>query len=386
MAGPGTDLGAGAHQPPRPRHGRPGPRRGLSVVGRFLLTAAVLVLAARPTAAQSPATDDPLLDQQSSLAALGLPEAWATSTAEGVRVAVLDSGVAADHPDLADHLRDGGAASDPWGTGTHSAGVAAAVTDNGVGIAGAAPDAEILALDVLDDRGAVDPDTLATGIAAATEAGARVIALTLGGTTENLAVATDDSVRPSIEDAADAGVVVVLGTVAGTAPPEDLPVLAVGAGGDGPVEPGVVTVPAADVLGPAPLEPSATWPEGTGGYEAQDGPGPATALVAGSAALLVAQGLTPDEVADLLVGTARNPDGDPALGAGTVDAATAVAQAGGRGAGGAPVPRPGDGDGGLPPAAVGAIAVGAAALAIGATVLIAGRRPRPTTPADPPGP
>ena len=343
-----------------------------------------LLLVARPVAAQTPATDDPLLDQQSALSALALPDAWATSTAEGIRLAVLDSGVQADHPDLAGHLLAGGATEDPWGTGTHAAGVAAAVTDNGEGVAGAAPDAELLVLDVLDGDGGLEADALATGIAAATDAGAKVIALTLGGTEANLALVGEDDVHDALAAAVDAGVVVVVGAPAEV--PEDLPIVRVGTGEDGPIDPGIVTVPADGVLGTAPLGPSATWPEAGDGYETLDGLGPATALVAGATALLAAQGLTPQEIADLLVGTARNPEGDPALGAGTVDAATAVAQAGTRGAGGGGVPSATDGDDGLAPAAVGAIAVGAAVLAVGTTVLVAGRRPRlPSNPDTPEG-
>lgn len=375
MAVAGTGLGAGAHGPPQRGHRDAGARRGLSRFRRLLPAATALLLVARPVAAQTPATDDPLLDQQTALSALALPEAWATSTGEGVRTAVLDSGAQADHPDLIGHLLAGDAIEDPDGTGTHAAGVIAAVTDNGVGIAGAAPDAEVLALDVLDDDGGLTPEALATGIAAATDAGAKVIALTLGGTEENLALITDDAVRPALEAAVDAGVTVVGASVDGNRLADDLALVTVGSGQDGPIDPGIVTVPAVEVLGTAPLQPSATWPEGTDGYETLDGPVPATALVAGTAALLAAQGLTPEEIADLLVGTAQNPDGDPALGAGTVDAATAVAQAGTQGAGGAVVPSAG-GDDGLAPAAVGAIAVGAAVLAVGATVLIAGRRPR----------
>jgi len=384
LAVPGAGLGAGAHGPPRRGHLDARARRSLNRVRRLLPAATALLLVARPVAAQTSPADDPLLAQQSALSALALPDAWTTSTAEGVRTAVLDSGAQADHPDLVGHLLPGTAIDDQWGTGTHAAGVLAAVTDNGVGIAGAAPDAEVLALDVLDDDGGLTPDALVTGIAAATDAGAKVIALTLGGTEENLGVLADDAVTPALEAAVESGVVVVAPTVGGDRVSEQLPVVTVGTGDDGPIDPGIVTVPADAVLGTAPLQATATWPEGTNGYEALDGLGPATALVAGAAALLVAVGLTPEEIADLLVGTAQNPDGDPDLGAGTVDAATAVAQAGNQGAGGRTVPATGDADGGLPPAAVGAIAVGAAALAVGTTLLIAGRRPRSPSDTDTP--
>ncbi|MET1042215.1 MAG: S8 family serine peptidase, partial [Acidimicrobiales bacterium] len=156
MAGPGAGLGAGALRPPLRGHQQGAGRRGhhlsrrLRPVRQLLLTATALGLAASPLSAQSPATDDPLLDQQPGLPALSLPEAWSTSTGEGVTIAVLDSGVDADHPDLTDHLLPGrdvdddDTPADGFGSGTHAAGLAAAVTDNGKGIAGAAPDAMIL--------------------------------------------------------------------------------------------------------------------------------------------------------------------------------------------------------------------------------------------------
>lgn len=341
-------------------------------------------MAAAPVAAQVPATDDPLLDQQSGIPALALPEAWSTSTAEGVTIAVLDSGVAADHPDLADHLLPGrdivdddDSPADGFGSGTHAAGLAAAVTDNGEGIAGAAPDAMLLPVRVLDDEGAGDPETVASGIAWAAEEQAGVIALTLGGDADLLDALGDETVQRAVRAATDAGSVVVAGTTAeGPHVPDDLAVVQVGDGTGDTVDPRVVTAPGVDALSTTPVAPTTLFPDGTDGYESQDGVAASTALVAGAAALLVAEGRTPVEIADLLAGTAQNPDGDPALGAGTVDAATAVAQAAQVGAGNRLLPPVDDSDGGLPPAAVGGIAVTAAMTAVGATILIGLRKPR----------
>ncbi len=384
MAGSGAGLGAGPVRPPlREHHHRPLPRR-LKPFRQLLLTATALGLAATPLAAQSPATDDPLLDQQPGLTALSLPEAWSTSTGEGVTIAVLDSGVDADHPDLADHLLPGrdivdddDTPTDGFGSGTHAAGLAAAVTDNGEGIAGAAPDAMVLPVRVLDDQGVGSPETLASGIAWAAGEQAGVIALTLDGDPDVLAHLGDETVQRALRAAIDAGSVVVVGATAGIDLPDDLPVVLVGDGTGTTVDPRVVSAPADAALSTVPLAPTTLFPDGTDGYETRGGGGAATALVAGAAALLVAEGRTPVEVADLLVGTAQNPQGDPALGAGTVDAATAVAQAAQGGAGNQPVPSAEDGQGGLPPAAVGAIAVIAAVTAVGATILISIRWPRP---------
>lgn len=371
LAGPGAGLGAGALRP-APRRGRhPRPRQGRLTIRSLLLAAVVLSATTAPAAAQTP-TDDPLAPEQVVLTDLGLPAAWANSTGEGVAVAVLDSGVDPAHPDLVDHLGPGrdevdgdDAPDDRRGTGTHAAGVAAAVTGNGIGIAGAAPGATLLPVRVLDDDGRADPTTVASAVAWAAEEDAGVIALTLGGDTDLVATALADADVDRAVRAADRAGSVVL--VAGPVTvPDDLPVLAVAPTGTDPA-PATVLAPGADVLGTAPTGRSVTWPGGTEGYEALDGAGPATAAVAGVAALLVGQGRTPEEVRDLLAGT-THPDG-------SVDAEAATTQAASTGAGGVVVPSAEEGtDGSLPPFLVGALALGAPTLALG-LALVLGRRP-----------
>jgi serine protease AprX len=125
---------------------------------------------------------------------LGVPAFWAKSNVrgEGVRVAVLDTGIHSDHPALAGRLvKDGFAVFDGCGRqvkadppfdgddhGTHVCGIIAGGTDpSGVAI-GVAPAAELLAGAVLLGRGSLV--TLVTGIAWAIEQGANVINLSLG--------------------------------------------------------------------------------------------------------------------------------------------------------------------------------------------------------------
>ena len=86
---------------------------------------------------------------------INAPQAWEYATGAGITIAVLDSGVQLDHPDLSviaggdyvDHDADPSPSTDssaPHGTGV--AGIAAAVGNNGLGVAGVAYDAEVFAI------------------------------------------------------------------------------------------------------------------------------------------------------------------------------------------------------------------------------------------------
>ncbi|MEO1615104.1 MAG: S8 family peptidase [Planctomycetota bacterium] len=142
--------------------------------------------------------------------AIGAPEAWAAGyRGEGVTVAVVDTGVDLDHPDLVSNLfvnpgeipgngidddangfiddvhgydfADGDAnPNDVNGHGTHVAGTIAAA-DNGFGATGVAPDATILPIKVLGDNGSGRSSSVAAGIRYAADLGADIINLSLGG-------------------------------------------------------------------------------------------------------------------------------------------------------------------------------------------------------------
>jgi thermitase len=118
------------------------------------------------------------------------PQAWdVTRGSSSVMIAIVDTGVQYDHPDLSGKVYAGyDFVSNDWdpydenGHGTHCAGIAAATTNNGVGIAGVAPNASILAVRVLDANGSGTLDNVASGIDYAADAGAQVISLSLGST------------------------------------------------------------------------------------------------------------------------------------------------------------------------------------------------------------
>lgn len=145
-----------------------------------------------------------------NLNAVGAPEAWAAGyTGQGVTVAVIDTGVDLDHPDLVNSLyvnpgeiagngidddqngfvddvhgydfaaRDANP-NDSNGHGTHVAGTIAAA-NNGFGATGVAPDAKILPVRVLDDNGSGTDRSVAAGIRYAADLGAQIINLSLGG-------------------------------------------------------------------------------------------------------------------------------------------------------------------------------------------------------------
>jgi thermitase len=141
------------------------------------LACAVLSTQAITASAATTAPDDPwfVAGNQWGLTQAGFPAAWCASTGAGALIAVIDGGVDFGHPDLAG--RSTGSAmvqngrvvpgEDPrtdHGHATHVAGIAAADTDNGVGMSGAAPGARIYSLQMLFGGGQGTSTDLATAI------------------------------------------------------------------------------------------------------------------------------------------------------------------------------------------------------------------------------
>jgi subtilisin family serine protease len=135
-------------------------------------------------------------------------DAWDTTRGSGAVIAILDTGVDKFHPDLlpnrwSNNDPAGGGDDDSNGKvddtfgwdfvagdndpddfnfhGSHVAGTAAAVDDNGTGIAGVAPEAQVMAVRVLDGNGSGSSEDIGSGIAYAAQEGADVINLSLGG-------------------------------------------------------------------------------------------------------------------------------------------------------------------------------------------------------------
>ena len=159
---------------------------------------------------------EPYYSQQWGLNAINMPQLWEMPKTDETRpvIAILDTGVDITHPDLADNIwtnpneatgadyedddNNGyvddvhgwdfvagtpiiGNGMDRNGHGTHCAGIAAAVGNNGVGITGANPDALILPIKVMGDDGTGDVATICRGIDYATACGAHVLSMSFGG-------------------------------------------------------------------------------------------------------------------------------------------------------------------------------------------------------------
>jgi subtilisin family serine protease len=136
--------------------------------------------------------NDTYFSDQWALPKVDASNAWGLSQGQGTLIAVLDTGVDLDHPDLVSKVRtdvdydfvngDENADDDSLeGHGTHVAGIAAAATDNEEGIAGLGWEAEILPLKVMDANGDGNGQVLAEAIYYAADQGADVINMSLGG-------------------------------------------------------------------------------------------------------------------------------------------------------------------------------------------------------------
>lgn len=154
--------------------------------------------------------NDPAYSQQWGLRNIQAAEAWDITTGGPIVVAVLDSGVDGSHPDLAGKLLPGynafdgsGDTRDDNGHGTAVAGLIAASSDNGQGVAGLCWGCRILPVKVVRADGSGDDASVAAGIRWAADNGARVINLSLGGPGES------QLLREAVVYAAARGIVLV---------------------------------------------------------------------------------------------------------------------------------------------------------------------------------
>jgi thermitase len=287
--------------------------------------------------------------------AVSAPAAWGVTLGNpSIVIAIVDTGVDDTHPDLASKIMGEysyvGSVKDGFGHGTHVAGIAAAATNNNVGVAGMCPSCRILSVKVLDDQGSGYMSDVASGIIYAASHGARVISMSLGGSSRS------ETLHSALDYA-----------IANNA----LPVCAMGNNGSSlnTPEPGYwhdclsviatdqtgakasfsnygvkadVAAPGVAILSTMPTYPvTLTTTYGYSmNYDALSGTSMATPMVAGVAGLVLSQNpsLTPAQVAGII--EASSGDGvswNPNLAFGVVNALKAVSSAT-VAAGGAPVP------------------------------------------------
>ena len=348
---------------------------------KLLLGAALVALGVIASAAAAPPNDPHYGPYQWGPKQIRAEQAWTTSRGAGQVIAIVDSGIDLSHPDLSGKIAGGAtftgcAATGPCGNGdwqsggaggqpaephgTHVAGIAAATTGNGIGIAGVAPDARLLAVKVLTADGGTFEE-IAAGIRWATDNGADVINMSLGALPGVQALAITGLIadtREAVAYAVSRGVVVIaaagndFASICGE-PAFDPNILCVVATdrnelrasysnfGVSQAPDNVVAAPGGaglvacedDIVSTVPASAGGfcTTELGTPGYDAYAGTSMATPHVAGVAALLTAQGRSRADVVRILKQTARTPvtgtrgTYTPVFGYGIVDAQAAVA-------------------------------------------------------------
>ena len=132
--------------------------------------------------------NDPLTAGQYSLDRMRVRDAWSLSTGGSGIVAVLDTGVQAEHGDLSgrvlpgrDFVNDDSNAADDNGHGTWVAGIIAAKANDGYGIAGISWSDRILPVKIMNGSGTGSTSDLVSGIVWAADNGATVINMSVGG-------------------------------------------------------------------------------------------------------------------------------------------------------------------------------------------------------------
>ncbi|WP_369212639.1 type VII secretion-associated serine protease mycosin [Streptomyces flavofungini] len=330
------------------RHQRRHHRRGL--VGALV---AALVLAPAATAR----ADDGIRVQQWALDALHTGQVWQTTKGRGITVAVLDTGIDDQHPDLAGNVLAGkdmvgfGASRGDRSWARHGTAMAGIIAGHGHGegrgdgVLGIAPEAKILPVRVILEDG--DParrkarntrgNALADGIRWAADHGADVINLSLGD--DSRSAHPEPSEDAAVQYALKKGVAVVASAGNGGERGDHISYPA--------AYPGVIAATAVDENGARASFSTRRWYATVAApgddiviadpdrkYYEGWGTSAASAFVSGTVALIRARypDLAPAQIKQLLEDTARDaPSGgrDDARGYGFIDPAAALTRAGG---------------------------------------------------------
>lgn len=186
------------------------------------LAAAALVLV---PALGAQASNDPAFSNQWSLARIGAEKAWTRTTGAGVKIGIVDTGVDLTHEDLTgkvvesiscvgsggDVAKCQGSAQDDQGHGTHVSGIAAAYKDNGKGIAGVAPDAQLVVAKVMNAQGTGQGSDVTAGIKWVVDHGAKVVNLSLGDPAQPItALISENELKDGIDYAWGHGAIAVV--------------------------------------------------------------------------------------------------------------------------------------------------------------------------------
>jgi subtilisin family serine protease len=346
------------------RHGR---TRTAAVVTPLLLAAAFVMAvdhtappadaSAKPPSVRVP--DDVRFKQQWQFArsnVMGAQRAWSLGRGGAATVAIVDTGMDLDHPDLQanlwtnprevpgngvdddgdghvddvhgwDFANNDADPSDDNGHGTHVAGIVAARGDNGIGVTGVAWRARIMPVKAVDQNASGTSSAVAEGIRYAAAHGARIVLLALAGSEPGAFL--EDAVRA----ASDAGVLVVCAAGNGGRDDDVQPAFPASF-----AYPNVISVAATRRDGS--LSPLSNYGRTTvdiaasgegilstamgAGYERRSGTSMAAATVAGALALMSSSGpdLTADQLRDTLLGTARR--GSLPIAGGSLDLAAAM--------------------------------------------------------------
>jgi subtilisin family serine protease len=262
--------------------------------------------------------NDPLYELQTNLLPLGIPRAHERAQGAGVRIALIDTGVDATHPDIKGRIR---ATHSYLGTpapaasflrhGTGMAGLMAAVANNHIGIVGIAPQAqlEVFAacwqLAAGDDAAACNTFTLAQALAGALASGAPLVNLSIAGPADPLLTAL-------VQTGLKRGVIFVGAAGAdGEGFPTAIPGVIAAAASERAPPPGALPAPAQHVL---TLRPGAE-------YDFESGASVAAAEVTAAIALLLSA--SPRQFAAATIVSLLNPVAAPG-GTAAIDVAAAL--------------------------------------------------------------
>lgn len=302
---------------------------------RRLAIAAAAALLGVVGAAGAASADDAARAKQWHLDRIGAPVEGADGG--GIVVAVIDSGVDLDHPDLAgrlvpgiDLVDDDADPDDPFGHGTHVAGIVAASRGGGEAV-GVAPGVQVMPVRVLDEQGSGLLTDVVDGVRWAVAHGADVVNLSLG---EDTQAVLGPSFGEALREAWAAGVVPVVAAgneLVTSSGFDDQPALVVSATNAADAKPAYSSGVGAARWGLAAPggDPPETGDEAAilstykdGGYAWIAGTSQAAPMVSGAVASLLGVGLTPQQAVERVLSTAVDigaPGRDATFGAGRLD-------------------------------------------------------------------